>query len=94
MDTGPEPANSWSAAADMATQLSATDKRAVGKVEDSEMEDSHNESKRARTIGGMEACVLDDRCEEWLDEPGQMLEDQEGSEQGDVDRRSVPEHIH
>ena len=63
-------------------------------VEDSEMEDSHNESKRARTIGGMEACVLDDRCEEWLDEPVQMLEDQEGSEQGDVDRRSVPAHIH
>ena len=44
VDTGPQPANSWSAAADMEIQLPATDKRAVGKVEDSEMEDGHNES--------------------------------------------------
>ena len=41
----------------------------------------------------MEVCVLDEKCEEWFDEPVQMLEDQEGSEEGDVDCRSVPEHI-
>ena len=39
----------------------------------------------------MEVCVLDDNCDEWLVEPGQMLEDQEGSEEGDVDRRNVPQ---
>ena len=66
-------------AADMEIQLPTTDKRAVGTVEDSGMEDSHKESKRTRTTGGMEVCVLDDKCDEWLDELGQMLEDQEGS---------------
>ena len=35
--------------------------------------------------------MLDDNCDEWLVEPGQMLEDQEGSEEGDVDRRNVPQ---
>ena len=53
MDTGPELASSSSAAADKEIQLTATDERAVGKVEDSEMDDGHNEAKRARTIGGM-----------------------------------------
>ena len=37
-DTGPEPARASSAAADKEIQLPATDKRAVGTVEDSEME--------------------------------------------------------
>ena len=41
----------------------------------------------------MEVCALDDNHDEWLDEPGQMLEDQEDSEEGDVDRRDVPGHI-
>ena len=72
----------------------ATDKRVVGTVDDSEMEDGHKESKRDRTIVGMEVCVLDDNCEAWLDAPGQVLEDQEDSEECQVDRRNVPEHIH
>ena len=46
----------------------------------------HSESKRARTTGGKEVCVLDDIYDEWLDEPGQLLEDQE-------DSRNVPEYI-
>ena len=82
------PPRSSSAAADMEKQLPATDKRVVGTVEDSEMEYVHSESKRAKTIGGMEVCVLDDYCDEWFDEPGQLLEE------GDEDRRNVPEHIH
>ena len=65
MDTGPEHASSSSTAADMEMQLPRTDKRAVGKVEDSEMDDVRNESKRAKTVGGMEVCVLDDNCDEW-----------------------------
>ena len=39
-------------------------------------------------------CVLDDTCDEWLDEPGQILDDQEGSAEGNVDRRNVLEQIH
>ena len=58
------------------------------------MEDGQKESKRARTVGGMEVCVLDDKGDEWLDQPRHMLEDQENSEEGHVDRRNVPEHIH
>ena len=68
--------------------LKNSSQRAVGRVEDSETKDRHNESKRARTTGGMEVCVPDDNCDEWLEEPGQMLEDQEGSGKGDVDRRN------
>ena len=64
MDTGPEPASSSPAAADMEIQLPATDKRAVGTVEGSGMEDGPEESKRAKTIGGMEVCVLDDNHDE------------------------------
>ena len=75
-------------------QLLATDKRVVDEVEDSEMEDVHKESQRAKTIGGMEVCVLDDGYDEWHDERGLLLEDQEGTEEGDADRRNVPEHIH
>ena len=41
----------------------------------------------------MEVCVLDDIYDEWLDKLGQMLEDQEDSEEGDVDRRIVPGQI-
>ena len=77
MDTGPGPASSSSSAADMEIQLPAMDKRAVGTVEDSEREHAHKERKSARTIGGLEVCVQDDSCDEWLDEPGRMLEDQE-----------------
>ena len=57
------------------------------------MEDGNKESKRARTIGGVEVCVLDANRGEWLDEPGVLLEDQGGSKE-DVDRMNVPEHIH
>ena len=64
VDTGPEPASSSPAAADMETQLPATDKRAVGTVDGSGMEDGRKESKRARTIGGVEVCVLDDNYDE------------------------------
>ena len=38
-------------------------------------------------------CVLDDNDDEWPDELGQMLEDQEDSEEDDVDCRNMPEHI-
>ena len=38
-------------------------------------------------------CVLDDGYDEWLDEPGLLLENQEGSEEGDENRRNVLEHI-
>ena len=31
----------------------------------------------------MDVCVLDDGYDEWLDEPGPLLENQEGSEEGD-----------
>ena len=41
----------------------------------------------------MEVGVLDDTSDEWLDKPGKMLEDQDGCEEGDVDRRNMPEHI-
>ena len=34
-------------------------------------------------------CVLDDNCDEWIDEPGLTLEDQEDSEESDVDRRNL-----
>ena len=58
MDTGPKPGSSSSAAADMKIQLPATDKRAVGTVDDSAMEKTA--IKRASvpgTLGGMEVCV-------------------------------------
>ena len=41
----------------------------------------------------MEVGVLDDTSDEWLDKPGKMLEDQDGCEEGDVDRRYVTERI-
>ena len=75
----------------MEIQLPATDKRAVGTVDDIEMEDGLGESTRARTIGGVEVCVLDDNYDERLAELARRSED---SEEGDVDRRHVPEHIH
>ena len=55
MYTGPEPASSSSAAADTEMQLPAPDKRAVGTVDEREMEEVHNESKRAKTIGELRA---------------------------------------
>ena len=42
----------------------------------------------------MEVSVLDDSCDDWLDESGQMLEDQEGSEEGCVESRNEPEQSH
>ena len=62
--TGPEPASSSSAVAVTETQLPTTDMRAVRTVDDSEIENGNTDSKRARTIGGMEVCVLDDQCDE------------------------------
>ena len=72
--------SSSSAAADMERQPPSTDQRAVSTIQHDEMEDVHNESKRAKIIGGMEVCVLDDGYDEWPDEPGLLLENQEGSE--------------
>ena len=37
-------------------------------------------------------CVLDDNYDERFGEPGQVLDDLQDSEEGDVDRRNVPEH--
>ena len=64
MDAGPEPASSSPAPADMEIQLPAKDKRAIWTVDGSGREDGRKESKRARTIGGMEVCVLDDNYDE------------------------------
>ena len=80
VETGPESVSSSSAAADMERQPPSTDQRAVSTIQHDEMEDVHNESKRAKIIGGMEVCVLDDGYDEWPDEPGLLLENQEGSE--------------
>ena len=57
--TAPELASSSAAAADIEMQLQATDKRAVGTLDDSETEDGHKESKRARTI-------VEWRCACWM----------------------------
>ena len=55
---------------------------------------NNGQASDARTIGGMDVCVLDDNYDERHDEPGQKLEYQEDSEEGDVDCRGVPQHIH
>ena len=47
-----KPASSSSAAADVEIQLLATKMRAVGTVNDSELEDGSKESKRAKTVDG------------------------------------------
>ena len=48
------------AAAHTEIQLPATDKRAVGTVDDSETEDDHRENSRVRTMVGIEVSALDD----------------------------------
>ena len=79
MDKGPKAASSSSALRQtMEIELPTTDIGAVGTVDDSEMEDGHTENKRGKTVGEMEVCALDDKYDEWLDDFGQMLEDQGG----------------
>ena len=67
-DTKPEPTSSSS--------VTAPGKRVAGTVDDSEMEDGHTENKLDRTIVLMEVCAQGDTHDEWLDELGQMPEDQ------------------
>ena len=55
-------------AMDTEMQLPATGKRAAGTVVDGDMEDGNKENKRARTMGGMEVCVLDGKHDEWPDD--------------------------
>ena len=54
MDTRAAPASLSTVAADMEKQLPATDKRAAGTIDDSAVEDGHKETKRVRTMRGME----------------------------------------